>query len=72
MFNKLWDITGGRGTELGPVPPANTNLTFDDGEAVINFKDQLQAPPHAPAVTQLPEDEGLAPPQEAILGAEEI
>ena len=72
MINRLRYITGGGGTEQGPAPPTNANLTFDNGEAVIHFKDQLQAPPGAPAVTQPPEDDGLAPPGGAVLGAEEI
>ncbi len=59
MFNRLRDITAGGGTERGPAPPTNVNLTFDGGEAVIHFEDQLQAPPGAPAVTQPQRTTGL-------------
>ncbi len=58
--------------ERGPAPPANANLTFDNGKAVICFEDQLWAPPGPPVVTQPPEEDELAPPQGTVRGAQEI
>jgi hypothetical protein len=69
MFNRLRDLsTGGGGTGASNAP-ANASLTFDDGDAVIHFENQLQAPPGAPVITQPQEADGFAAPQVAFLGA---
>jgi hypothetical protein len=65
MFNQLRELsTGGGGTSMSTAPP-NASLTFDNGEAVVHFENQLQVPPGAPIITQPQEDDGLAAPQVA-------
>jgi hypothetical protein len=69
MFNRLRELsTSGGGTGANTAPP-NASLTFDNGDAVVHFENQLQAPPGAPIITQPQEDDGLAAPPVAFLGA---
>jgi hypothetical protein len=69
MFNRLRELsTGGGGTGASTTPP-NASLTFNNGDAVVHFENKLQAPPGAPIITQPQEDDGLAAPQVAFLGA---
>ncbi len=49
--------------------PANAGFTFDNGDAILNFENQLQPPPAAPTITQQQEDKGLAAPQVTFQGA---
>jgi hypothetical protein len=67
MFNSLRGLTGNRGTTGDKNQLANVDLTFDDGDAMVNFENQLQPPPAAQTITHQQEEEALAvPPQGAI------
>jgi hypothetical protein len=65
MFNSLRGLTGGGGASKSEHP-ANVGFTFDDGDAIVNFENQLQPPPAVPTIAQQQEEEVFAAPQVAL------
>jgi hypothetical protein len=62
MFNSLRGVMGNGGASKGGVQLANVDLTFHNGDAVVNFENQLHPPPAMPTITQQQEEEAFAMP----------